>query len=562
MTHEVLYGRLRAAMLSRHFCVDRGRRVHQFSDIGVCKIPQGADGFNALEVRPEIPLDVFDKLPVTERQAAIDAVSNRWATLSPAERLQARELGAERNGENPWLFFAPLAVALGVEVRLGHRPAVAVLDAALDTWGRMFRSSGAFAGYPLRWDPIASEPGKEHWNGAHMRSGEFPLDAQGRYDFSGRANDVRAHPFRSEAILQQLLPAGQNAKSHIEAMNMHHRQFQQWEPSQDEVVGMLTLAWSAGLMSGDAALRTRTTHILRPLATYLSTHGYLLVKPGGGLVPRGHGDSLVGAELAVGQLFQDLLGAPFAPAVDWPGAMRLAGLWESVETAWSIGGRLGTLVDVMTLLTQAGAALSSGVAAAIAPSVLAVAAGPGLATKLGRMAGVASMSNVFDSYRDGEGTADPALSAFLHQFPPGQRYDVFMAVMDVLPNWLPSVGFVPFLSLLALDSGNTQVRNAYQTWFSLRASAATDRTPLTALAVACVLDGSGRWEPELAARLQQAHDDFVTQHGSDLPVRLARGDLTGGRLAHVEHCHEAADYCGALALAWWHAQRAAAAAHI
>jgi hypothetical protein len=559
MTHEVLYGRLRAAMLSRHFCVDRGRRVHLFSEGGVCKIPEGPNGLNALEVRPDIPLDVFNALPDTQRQAAIDAVRNRWSMLSLPERLQAREQSAERNGENPWLLFAPLALALGVEVRLGHRPTVAVLDAALDAWGRMFRSSGPFAGYPVRWDPIASEPGKEHWNGANMRSGEFPLDAQGRYDFSGRATDVRAHAYRSAAILRQLLPAGQNPNAHHEAMYGHHRHFQQWDPSQDEVVGMLALAWSAGLMSGDAALRTRAAAVLRPLATYLSSHGYLLVKPGGGLVSRGHGDSLVGAEVAIGQLFQALLGAPFAPAVDWPGAMRRAGLWESVETAWNVGGTLGTVAEVMTLLAQAGAALSAGVAAAVSPGVLAAAAGPGLATKLGRMAGVASIADVFDSYKRGEGLGDPALSAFLHQFPARQRYDVFMAVMGMAPVDAPATGFMPFLSLFALDSGDAQVRNAYQGWFNGRAAQATKLTPLTALAVACVLDISGHWEPELAARLQQAHDDFEQQHGSDLPVALTGAELTGHRLAHVEHCETAADYCGALALAWWHAQRAAAA---
>lgn len=562
MTHEALYGRLRAAMLSRHFCVDRGRRVHLFSPHSRVQRPQGPDGHNALEVRPDIGLDAFNALPEAERQAAIDAVSARWAALTPAERLQAREHGAERNGENPWLWFAPLAVALGVEVRLGHRPAVAVLDAALASWRAMFRCTGAFAGYPLRWDPVASEPGKEHWNGARMRSGEFPLDAQGRYDFSGRASDLRAHPYRPAAVLNQLLPPGQSAGAHQQAMYDHHRHFQQWEPSQDEVFGMLALAWSAGVLSGDAGLRSRAAATLRPLATTLSAHGYLLVKPEGGLVSRGHGDSLLGAELAVSGLFQDLLGAPLAPAVDWPGAMRAAGLWESVEDAWNLGGTFGSVVDALTLLGQVGPLMSAGLAAAVSPTVLAVAAGPGLATRVGRLVGVAAVSNVFDSYNKGEGQGDPALSAFLREYPPAHRFDVFMAVMGLAPNSAPASGFVPFFSLLALDAGSAgapQVRNAYLNWFAGRAAQATDHTPLTALAVACVLQGGNQWEAALAARLQQAHDLFEQQHGSDLPVVLEPHDLSGGRLTHIEHCEAAADYCGALALAWWHAQRAQAA---
>lgn len=563
MSHFDLYGRLRAALLARHFCIDRGRRVHMFSETGRLFHPEDRtqpESLNALEVRPEIPLAEFNALPEAERQSAIDAVRARWAALTPQERNLARERSAERNGENPWLRFAPLAVALGVEVRLGLRPATAVLQAALDTWSRMFRMSGAFAGYPLRWDPVATEPGKEHWNGAQMRSGEFPLDAQGRYDFSGRPNDVRAHPYRSAAILRQLLPAAQDPTQHHERMYEHHRHFQQWEPSQDEVFGMLALGWAAGHLSGDAALRTRTAAILRPLATYLSQHGYLLVKPGGGLVARGHGDSLVGAEVALGHLFQSVLGAPFAPAVNWTGAMIKAGLWGSLETAWSIGGGVGTVGDAAVWLAHVYPILTRGVfSAAALPAVLAATTDPALGTKLGRMVGVATVADVFDSFRDGEGLGDPALSAFLHEFGARQRFDVFMAFMRLAPSYAPASGFVPFFSLFALDTTDLQVSNAYLNWFDWRSARATELTPLFALAVACVLAGDGRWEPELAARLQQAHDEFVHQHGSDLVVALEAHDLTGGRLVFLEQATTAVDYCGALALAWWHAQRAAAA---
>ena len=562
ISHFDLYSRLRAAIIARRFAIDRGRYMYLFSEGGLLSHPEvdPLDLNNALTVRYDIALDDFKKLSADQQQMERERVWERWDKLTAEEKTAARERSAVRTGENPWLFFTPMAIALATEVRLGLQPAATILNTALDAFAAMFRCSGAFAGYPIRWDPVTSEPGIDVRTGGNVRSGEFLLNSRGQYDFTGPRSDLRAYPWRPEGILRNLMPAGANIAYELERIRQHHRWFQRWEPSQDEVLGMLGLAWAAGSLSGDAALRTRTAALLRPLAEYLARHGYLLVKPGGGLVPRGHGDSLIGAQLAISQLFESLLGSPYPPSTNWPGAMQLAGLWPSLETAWTGGGLIGGVLDVVSWLSTGAKTFSFGLFnATTLASITSVAADPALASKLGKMIGVWSMAAVFDSYK-GEGAGDPALSAFLHEFTDTQkRYDVFMTVMAVAHYSAPASGFVPVFSLFGLDAANSHVRDAYLTWFSLRSARATDHTPLFALAVACLLAGDGRWENELRQRLDQERDKLEQDHSSDLPIEMKELDAVGNRWALIENALPTVDYCGALALAWLHAQRQQAA---
>jgi hypothetical protein len=113
--------------------------------------------------------------------------------------------------------------------------------------------------------------------------------------------------------------------------------------------------------------------------------------------------------------------------------------------------------------------------------------------------------------------------------------------------------------LFALDTPNTRVRDAYLAWFWPRAQRATAHFPLVALAVACLLAGDGRWESELRDRLDQERDALEAAFGGELPVALVEHDLTGHRFALFELGPRAADYIGALALAWWHQRRRSAA---
>lgn len=561
VSHTTLYQNLRACLLERRFVSFMQRRVYMFGGGALI------EPVSSYLVSPQPGTDAWNALSPAQQAAAMQAPLERYRALSADLREAVRWFDEGTHEENPWLFFAPMAVALAVEQRLGHNHARAVLDGLLQSLAAMFRFGGRFSGYPVRWDPLFTPVGKTLWfdNDTKSRSTEFLLTPTGDYGFANAPADFRGHPRRPKGRLAALMGQHDPASVAAEFDRMYYfkRHSRQWEPSQDEIFGIVCTLWAIAFLTTDTSLRQRASSLLGRLASYLSSHGYLLVKPEGGLVSRGHGDSLVGAEFALNEAFESVLGHRFPSQQGkegaWLEAMKVAGYANQVrglQTAGAvIGAPLPWMFNLLTTVPLAGSLLVN----TPLPAITAARLHPGFGVHLGKMLAVMLRSEVFDPWAE-EFRGEPALSMYLHEHRDTRfRFDLYCELIHFSSTSLPATGFMPFIGLPGLDRTDTSLRDRYLAWFDGRQRPATALTPLFSLAVACLLAGDGRYEQELADALDEAYVAHRTAHGDDLPVDSGAWDAIGNQAALMENPLPAIDYMGAVALAWLHSQRRGAA---
>jgi hypothetical protein len=538
--HIELYGKLRAALLSRRFAFNGPWRVNLPSNSG--------------------------RLEGVATRADYDA-------LSPDEKMQARWSTTSRQGENPWaLVGASLAAALSIESMFGHAHARAVLGSLLESATAQFRFSGAFDGYPVRWDPMATAP--ERWRqdaDGNKYSAEFPVTSA-RYDFANAPREFRRYPRRSRAALDKLLGSLSPPDSAFEGDIDYHRR---WEISQDEIFGLLAGLYAIHQISGEATLAATAKTLTGRLADYLSRCGYLLVKPQGGLVGRGAGDSLIGSEYAIGRGFKTVLGSEFSSQTDFGGAMQLAGYWNQLKDPVALYAALGDLASVsaqLLALVPGDPTIATIVTTLNGIDTIVASACPALAdaahdwllpAHLAKMLAVSLHSDIFDPFRENVRT-EHAQSIFFYEYDRQMRYRVYSQFCALLAADKPPVSFMAQTAMLALNDHDTLVRDEFARWFGLRNTfiGASPRGPAPAQALytqalACLLLGS-MYEAPLRDALDAAKSRFENDFESDLElveVKDDHGNVTGIK----EDCTSAADYLGGLALAWLYATRRSAA---
>ena len=541
MEHIELYGRLRRSLLSRRFAFNGPWRIN---------FPSNSGTIDGVSSRAE-----YDALPADQRLA------KRWSTT-------------HRQGENPWAVTgASLATALSVESSLGHAHARAVLGSLLESAQAQFRFSAGFRGYPIRWFPMATAP--QRWrfdaNGP-MYSAEFGITSQ-RYDFANAPRDFRRHPRRRpdtlSALLGPLAPANQDVLYEGD-LDFHRR----WEMSQDEVFGMLAGLYAIHQFAGDATLQAGAGSLIERQADYLSRNGYMLVKPLGGIVGRGAGDSLVGSEYALGRAFNTVLGSPFASQVDWQGAMARAGHWDQLAgpiTGFTVLGGLASVVAQLLSFSPPGTLMSGIVAAvtgaqsalsAVCPDVAAASRDVFLLAKLSKALAVIVHNDVFDPFRESY-RSEHAQSIYLYEYDRATRYRLYSQICGLLPATVAPVNFMAQTGLMLLNDSDPMARAEWARWLSLRMSplGAAPRGlpslhPLLTRGIACLMLGAGH-EAGLRDALDMAKTNFETNFEADLElVELTDGSTPTGL---EESCISAADYMAGLALAWLHAQRQTAA---
>lgn len=542
MEHLEVYGRLRSSLLSRRFAFNGPWRIN---------FPSNGATLEGVSSRAE-----YDALAADQKRA------KRWSHTYFGP-------------ENPWAVTgASLATALAVESRLGHAHARAVLGSLLESARVQFRFSGGFSGYPIRWDPMCTSPDRWRYDAAGPTYSKQYGVTSARYDFANAPRDFRRHPRRRPdtlaALLGPLTPANQNDL--YEGDLDYHRR---WEMSQDEVFGLLTGLFAIHHISDDATLQAGARSLIARLADYLSRNGYLLVKPLGGIVGRGAGDSLVGSEYALGRAFKTVLGAEFASQVDWQGAMTRAGHWDQLAgpiTGFTVLGGLASVVAQLIALTPAGSLISTIVSALTAPSGPLAAACPDIAAasrdffllaKLSKALAVVVHNDVFDPFRESY-RSEHAQSIYLYEYDRATRYRLYSQICALLPSTAAPVNFMAQTGLMALNDGDPMVRAEWGRWFTLRQSplGAPPRGlpslhPLLTLGVACLRLGAG-FETALRDALDAAKNNFENNHEADLELIEDRDDA-GTPVGLRESCISAADYMAGLALAWLHAQRQIAA---
>ena len=564
----VLYGQLRASFLSRHFAIGRYFRTNHFSE----------------QNRLDTSLTAANLL-----------------ALSPADQ-QAHRWGRTRETDNPMLMGSMLLSCLAVEDALGHPHAPRLLHSAVATFKSLYKFSGNhFDGYPLRWDPTSSDRWRPE-NGPPEISDEFLAEENGTYLFCSPSTDPRHWPLRSRDTLIKLM--GEKEAARYVQMNEkdvgperwgYFDRYRRWELSMDELVGLIASYFMIGKLSTWSGTRMEVARQANNLGDYLAEHGWLLVRPTGGLNARGATGILPALEFPLNRALLSITGNSYPPRTNFAGAMKQAAYWNCLSgplDEWTVLGTvagplvapfltgvlatLGVFVFVPESIPLAGIVLP----AAGIPATLLAAAVPIASTPMARTYAIYQAGGCFD-VQNKPAADEVALALFLMEnIPSSLAFQGYMFgsgfTGGATGSW--AAAFPPFIALTALDDADTTVRDAYLGWLTERRKHPelepqkhlTDR-PIAAgcfaSAVAVLLGAGAAEEAKLKTLLDAAYATLTRTNGdqpppppeaafnSDIPVVDEPLDQTRDHTSEV--MFPAIDYQIGLALAWLHAKRRA-----
>lgn len=518
--HAILYGQLRAQLLARHFAFGkyfRANHVSLWNRLGSTH-RQGSG----------TSVDQDDKaVGCTNREAARPSAYGDAAGLLAATGTVAGEVERWRvhdhGRENPLMLGSQLFVALAIEHSLGRTGALPVLQAAIHALGSLYKFHGRHMdGYIIRWDPVTSD----RWMTADQAGVidplyccEFPLGADRQYRYCTPFNHPQYVPFDPTEFYAEDPEQPGHWRTYTTNDDWPPRRrslerFRSWEPSMDELVGLVLTYAAVHELVPEPTLRQEISRQVANLADYLGEHGYLLVRPDGGFSARGASGALPSLEYPFSRVFTRITGRSFPSRSSFEGAMEKAGVWRTLEPAlraWTVGGLvvgggLGALAGgIVSLFSDSAAAKGFG---ALIGGALGARAGWTIARALGLLAN----GNVFDVWRIDQ-RQEFALAYLFKELPVSVqgRFELFMR--GVAMGWgRHARGFPPFLGLTALfDSTDSAVRNAY---LSLNPGAETDSRGEVlnsgfAIAVGVAL-GARRLEATLRDWLDQAYDRFTS----------------------------------------------------
>jgi hypothetical protein len=269
-----IYTALRAQILSRFFAIGfHGRRNLLGTDNLVrSNIPDVAP----VRARSQSPLlnKVLGWLLASQLQQelsqhdalALQALRARWDTVATG-------------GENPHLYGTWLFAMLAVEHAAGNQESTNALHQALDTLESLAIGVGALQ-VPTRWDAgVPTDDKSTHRQQVLPRDGMVP-------QINVSPGDFHHFPWRLGSTLRAYMTE-QQAGDYENDQNFYAANYRYWEPSMDEVTGMVTSLWLVSKLSSDRDILTKAKRQATRVGQYLSSNGYLMVKTLGGLSWRG-----------------------------------------------------------------------------------------------------------------------------------------------------------------------------------------------------------------------------------------------------------------------------------
>jgi hypothetical protein len=518
-----MYHRVRAAILGRHFAINRRNRVNLISlDNSLSASPAGS---------PDI--------------------AARWNV-------------AEHQWENPLLRSARLLPALAAEHRLGNTEAEKIILLALESIGSLykFEAGSGFAGYPVRWDPVVSD--KPHEAPNTLYSTEFLIDPETLdYSYCVPHWDPRHVQNRTDSTLRRLLPDVQLHNAYLEAESTYFWDCRRWEPSMDEMVGLLAIYSVLHELVPTAAVTSVVREQAEKLGDYLAEHSYLLVRPTGGLARRGSAGALSGLEYAFDQAFGRIVGRPFARRTDFVGAMIQAGYWRILQgpvLKEEVGiAAAGALVSpLLPALIAADGGLLSGllgpvISGAVGASPASLQASlPFLMASLPRSLAIYNHRDVFDANEPER--SDPAVAHLLAGVPPQLCLEMLFDIFAALPSGAASTvrSFLPFVGLSSLADPGSIIGSAYRRLMQGQVTSPIKTGSVDGLescfaSAAALLLGVSEAEEARLVRLLAAHYESLNSEG---PGALVVRDAT-------EFIDPGLDYLAGLSMAWLYAKRRA-----
>ena len=530
--HLVLYGRVRKALLSRYFALGRFFRNDFFQES------------TALEFFGEPDSDA-DKEKARHKTFAKLGRQDQTSTLwekGPANR------------DNPWLFGSKLTIALATEARLGFKRTEPLLARTLRSCEQLFKFKGEFSGYPLRFDPVTSDSWLDDSPGGVSRN--FLLKPDGKsYLFSTPQSDPRHFPCFIEDTGLRLMGRRRFLR-HARDRNQYLENYRKWEPSQDEMVGVVTTYVALAEGTRDKSIAKIAKRRLDAIAEYLASHGYLGVRPQGGLVARGPGDALPALEWpfvnAIARVTENEPSA-FTPMARYEDALADAGLWDlfkgptdrAMAIAWATSVASPALTATLySALAEWG--IVSGQLKFISPGSIGFATGIYLAR---------DGFDVWNWWDDGkqkvtdDAASGMALAALLHSWGAEHRFlnyvDLVAGTTGPRAPW--STGFLPYLGFISAGGTETTTPVSYQHWLQTRRQRKVDTDPIAGWSSSCfasavsllLSDRSNPAEEAILIRLLDARHTHLSDKKASDPFILDQRDVFA-----------ALDYVAALALAW------------
>jgi hypothetical protein len=530
---QATYWQVRSAILGRHFAIGGRSRANLIS----------------------LDNTLRDQLPaaVGGLTAEAGAVLQRWNV-------------GYRMRENPLMWSGKLLAAIAAEHVLGSPQAERMAIAALDSIEALYRfhRMDHFDGYIIRWDPVTSDEWYEPSPDTRF-SGAFLVDADEKdYLYCVPHRDPRHVPHRAQATLDRLMTPAQRAE-YAANLDDYRDNCRPWECSMDELAGLVGAYAILFELVPTPAVRSRVTSQVARLADYLAEHGYILVRPEGGLNRRGATGVLPAFEAPCHRVFARITGSSFPARTDFTGAMQQAGYWRllqlPVDRVAAGVVAAGVLTSPLlaswlaadgTVAAMVSAMLSGalGVAAAVPPSIQA--ATPMIMSALPRSIGLYAHSDVFDVSEQ----AEPALAHLLSAIPADLRFRVCTDMSTLLPASAgPNArGFLPYVGLSAVGDADTTIGQEYVRLMRLHRNGplipnATDLLDSCFASAVALLLGADESEEQRLVELLSAHHDA-------LPPAQPEG-LGLPRDGQLEGVNEGLDYLAGLSLAWLHAKRRA-----
>jgi hypothetical protein len=474
-----LYGELRAQILSRHFAIGRHFRADHLCFSNNLGVVHQTGTFNPDTENDVIHgclwADVLVKQPGAEvkQPASVYASAPALLALGKHERLFERWRVGDHSRSNPLLYSGQLMVCLAVEISLGVPGSLNVLSRLLATTNSLFKfSTPPNDGYILRWDPVTSD----HWTTFEGKKEEVFLDhccdfftdsgTAGGYLYCTPFDDPRYTPYMAQSDFKNLTPDQMTA--YLEARQLSILQNRYWEPSEDELVGLLTGYSFVSRLVSDPGIQAAVADQAKRIGGYLSANAYLLVRPGGGFAAQGGSDICPALEFPFGRIFSRITGSEFSSQTNFQGALQNAGLWSQFSAGFFVAVALGIIFAPLlyALILALGGSLGGAIVGAI------VAAGGTVV--VGRAVVIWLNYEAFDvlAYPTGSSKDHEEQRAFWYAYllgilPKQLRFTAWLFFTRYFGSGY-ALNFPPFLGLGGFGDSDTTVRNAYLHWFNAR----------------------------------------------------------------------------------------------
>ena len=529
--HATLYSKLRAALLSRHFALGTYFRANLLS----------LD--NTLATRLE---------------------NGDFLKLDKADQERERWNITDHMRENPLLFGGQLLTCLAVEHALGHPDAIKIIGSALQSLNSLYKFKGRhFDGYILRWDPVTSDKwvtASQNGKDVPQYCQEFLIGQNDRYLYCCPATDPRHVPLRSSDQLRNLMSETE-LQRYLDNHNNYVDWYRLWEPSMDELVGLLTGYFMVYHLVSEPGFQRLIRQHINNLGDYLAEHGYILVRPCGGLTARGATGILPALEFPFVRAMLSITGNTYSARVDFIGAMEKANYWKSLEGPtrwWTLAGIASVAVPVIYPFVQ-------GILLTLGLSTLVTSGTVFTPIQLARAWAIYQHRDCFDVSNDGA-AQEVAGAYLLMEIAAQRRFELWLeATRSFGVPGAAATGFPPWLALTALDDANTAVRDAYLAWLPERLKhpeldQGAGAQTCFASAVAVLLGAGPAEEARLAGLLEtrynELHEDPAHPGNAQDNLTVVKNDSS---IVEMHQHFPDLDYMAALALAWLHFKRRAEA---